>query len=76
MAYGKKLFICLVVLVYSALSDGRSWKRLCSVYDGSVVMLPAHFLTLDMQVLNGRPALMIVCFCFLGSHGIFSVKRA
>ncbi len=50
IALGKKLFLCLVVLVLRALQcrpDGNSSKRECSGCEGSRVILPALLLTLD-----------------------------
>ncbi len=47
---GKKLFLCLVVLVLRALyrrPDGNSSKRKCAGCEGSGVNLPALLLTLD-----------------------------
>ncbi len=50
IAWGKKLFLCLVVLVLRALwlrPDGNSSKRECAGCEGSRVILPALLLTLD-----------------------------
>ncbi len=50
IAWGKKLFLCLAVLVLRALwrrPDGNSSKRECAGCEGSRVILPALLLTLD-----------------------------
>ncbi len=50
IALGKKLFLCLVILVLRALQrrpDGNSAKRECAGCEGSRVILPALLLTLD-----------------------------
>ncbi len=45
IAWGKKLFLCLVVLVLRA--DGNSSKRECAGCEGSRVILQANLLALD-----------------------------
>ncbi len=50
IAWGKKLFLCLVVLVPRALysrPDGNSSKRECAGCEGSRVIMSALLLTLD-----------------------------
>ncbi len=49
IAWGKKLFLCLVVLVFRALKrrpDGNSSKRECAGCEGSRVILPVFLFTL------------------------------
>ncbi len=50
IAWGKKLFLCLVVLVFRALwrrPDGSSLKRKCAGWAGSRVILSVLLLSLD-----------------------------
>ncbi len=56
IAWGKKLFLCLAVLVLRALTrrpDGNSSKRECAGCEGSRVIFPALLLTLD-EYRSGR----------------------
>src|SRR4029434_4885796 len=63
-ARGKKLFLCLEVLANSdllRLPEGRCLNRLCPGCEGSAVIFPARFLTLEVyrSWMVGRLAPMI-----------------